>query len=788
VVQGKLVLKDAEGLPTILWELKKKSNDQVAFDPFWYCMQTIHYYGVKNAYRPFRATGFSEYTCLQKTTTGWCSVLGDLGWKDKEYVRRLRQAERMLCASDLKVGEYTSNLPVRLAPKRMEPQRKGETREEADFRAAGYLTSELLNTKELGGNLTLFDDDDVLGPPSPNESDAEDSAEEEERRETQAQWWNTSQYKASQKMQRVQEAIEDHRAKVEIDRLTKEDRIEKPVTLLARIKSKGASSSAAAKAMPESGRVSRTSARGSGDDTRARGRSRTQRRSGHGTREAEERADVPTPRRAEQPPVTSMMIDVWDTDQWVECHGQCGFWNVGTCNINYCCLACSKKAGNHGVRCRRLRVVDGRNLELTKAIGKCKHGCDPAVCQQCARITRPTGGEGWCEDMRYFKIGAPSESGDCQARFMITEPLTTGFTVADSSMQRMVDNPRPRLYLVQPDSPKARRVWVYSMPGLSILPGANDHNLSSWAVFWKMCGGQTNKVCFYVVPQKDSVQGNWGSAQRDKNANYIFQQCEEGVTILPTVREIINELGFTIEEVFFDTFHMTREKTKAIHNQYWKHIHELASETEKGDAVPVMIWDFNVSNRHLKEEHAQHVSFWNTAIKWGAASPDLKADYVTELNRMLQSDKPIDNEWVKKQYAHNRTAVIHYTNTSKVKMILDETQLPEDDEYDDRLCPGWMPGRVKVERGVLSSRWMAEEDAMRGKWFPDTDVRRWRATIGALLEHLHGSVDREWWPQDWIDKRFESADGQYRMFFAALLRQYGISNANPFVQTGRDLS
>ena len=68
VIQGSLIRRTATGESTVLWERRHEGNNQVAFHPKYFCPEVVHVYGAEKAYRPFRATGFSEETQLQVRT------------------------------------------------------------------------------------------------------------------------------------------------------------------------------------------------------------------------------------------------------------------------------------------------------------------------------------------------------------------------------------------------------------------------------------------------------------------------------------------------------------------------------------------------------------------------------------------------------------------------------------------------------------------------------------------------------------------------------------------------
>jgi len=581
---------------------------------------------------------------------GHFSIRGDLKWDEHEYIRRLRQSERLISASDLPIGDFSSRKPRRLAPKRREPRRNWETQQEADDRAADELA---LEVEEADGAIPLFSDDDVAF-----ESDTDE--EEEAKRVAQARWWESPQYKESRKRRRIDEAREagHHPNSRHVQYLEEEDRVEDAQGLTG-------DPSAGGKRKP--GRVSQAS--GAASTASKRGKAKKV--------AIDEGADVDD----DFPAVKKMVIDEKDPEQWVKCAGKCGFWNVGTRGINYCCIACSKKPGTHGAACKRRAIADGKQVSEGSRSGQCEHGRDPSACERCLKQGLSPVGEEWCDDVRHFlavPLGHKPQMVVEQPRFTMKRPNLTGYTVADSSMQRLVDSPEPKLYHVTP----TRKVWAFSIPGCAILPDATDSKVSTWCVFWRLFGGYQGKVQFYVVPQKDSVMGNWGSSNRDKRAKWIWDTCTGKIVVLPTVKDILATLELTEKEVFVaDWMHMTRDATRRVHKAYWGSIE--ADQITRGchDELAVLIWDFNVSATHLKNEYAKHLQFWNSVTTWGVTPPAERRVLVEEINHLVYSTQPID---VMKWYAHSRKAVIRYKAADGQMQELDERGLPAAEESEDK--------------------------------------------------------------------------------------------------------
>ena len=85
ILQGTWIRQTERGELTARWERREQNNDQVAVSPKYVCWQWVHVYGAAAAYRPFRATGFSEDTHIPLPEA--------MGWPEHEWIRRLRRAE-----------------------------------------------------------------------------------------------------------------------------------------------------------------------------------------------------------------------------------------------------------------------------------------------------------------------------------------------------------------------------------------------------------------------------------------------------------------------------------------------------------------------------------------------------------------------------------------------------------------------------------------------------------------------------------------------------------------------
>ena len=103
----------------------------MAVQPDYVLWRWAHVYGAVAAYRPYRATTFSE--------AAFEAIPVAMKWPRKEWVRRLRTAERMIYQADIEIADNQGpgfGAPQALAPLRREPPRAGETWEQAVARTA----------------------------------------------------------------------------------------------------------------------------------------------------------------------------------------------------------------------------------------------------------------------------------------------------------------------------------------------------------------------------------------------------------------------------------------------------------------------------------------------------------------------------------------------------------------------------------------------------------------------------------------------------------------------------
>ena len=399
----------------------------------------------------------------------------------------------------------------------------------------------------------------------------------------------------------------------------------------------------------------------------------------------------------------------------------------------------------------------------------------------------PAGGEIWCQDLIHFKMGKPLTCIS-QPRLHISRPVDTGVTISDSSLKRLVDSPAPRCHKVPPRCPiayeqrKSREVWVFAMPSLTVLPEANQHMVSSMIIFWRLYGGATNKFRTYIVPQKDSVPGAWCSAKRERLAEAIFSASGVDVQILPTVREILTELGISEVDAYIeDGLHMTKDATKKVHKGYWIHIN-ASDDIRPAAEVPILVWDnFNASEKHLAQAHGRHVQFWRLFTTWCKAESYDKASYVQQINAMLKSPDPLaqavwDQEAhvLRKWYCRSRNSVFKYRTPSMKKAgtpaaTLDESMLDASDESDLAWCPGWMAGGTTVDDGWITSRSLTDADSKAGKWESTTRIDFWRELFVALMNKVMTFES----PAERLEHN-KNARGEWKLSYAAIARMYTV--------------
>ena len=130
-------------------------------------------------------------------------------WKPREWTRRLRTAERLICAAN--IAEFQPKEPKRLAPRRLEPPRSGETWQDAELRAGRVQAEEFRQSVADPESLKAhfcFEDDPLFQVLS--SSDEEEPAQgEQERRRAEAEWWRTEAYVRGRTKAREESAVEE---------------------------------------------------------------------------------------------------------------------------------------------------------------------------------------------------------------------------------------------------------------------------------------------------------------------------------------------------------------------------------------------------------------------------------------------------------------------------------------------------------------------------------------------------------------------------------------------------
>ena len=296
------------------------------------------------------------------------------------------------------------------------------------------------------------------------------------------------------------------------------------------------------------------------------------------------------------------------------------------------------------------------------------------------------------------------------------------------------------------------------------------------------------KCRFYRVPAKESVHvGHWEEQWANRKAEAMQGTWDEvsGMQILPTVKDMIKELRMQQDEVFeWSPFFMTRKATKAVHDLCWKHIGKDIAKRNARDEYPILIWDLDSVTKHVTEERqatleilsqrtadrSMHVKFWKTAVQWGLAACQDKHDLVKQLNQVIngKTDAP---RICLNLYNQSRLKVIRYRDAeAREDRICDETQLDASDEHEDVFYPARMPGNIVTEKGVVGSKLWSEREAEQGGWPENEQVKQWTAILQGLLTKLMGANK-----ESLIRSRIESAQGEYRMYFAAILAARGFN-------------
>ena len=352
------------------------------------------------------------------------------------------------------------------------------------------------------------------------------------------------------------------------------------------------------------------------------------------------------------------------------------------------------------------------------------------------------------EDIIAFQAGQlPTVS--VQPTYVIGRTSQAGFTVSDSSMRRLVDSSEPSLHRIpvrgEGQASTHRDVWVYAIPGCAILPGATDWGVSTWHVFWKHQGGLLSRAKFFVVPQRHSVVGEWGSNTRHRLYTSVIEATGGQVITLPTVRETYDILGGTEAEVFGeDSVHMTPVWTRRIHDKYWQRIEEIMQQEKLHDSVPILIWDFNASSQHLKDDWQQHVEFWKLITKWGQTNweePLVKDTIRGKINSMIYRNKKPCPTWFKTSRAKNQDTKCKLQDGDEPRTT-ERADISRDAQ--DRWCPGWSEGwDTATHPTIFASRTTTATLALRGGWPKGDDVETWKKILKALCR-AHGGPIESW--------------------------------------------
>ena len=175
---------------------------------------------------------------------------------------------------------------------------------------------------------------------------------------------------------------------------------------------------------------------------------------------------------------------------------------------------------------------------------------------------------------------------------------------------------------------------------------------------------------------------------------------------------------------------MTPVWTRRIHDSYWKHINELCSgDEELRRSVPVLIWDFNAANKHLKDEWQAHVNFWQMAVRWGRTThldPRLKTELREKINDILYLGGCPEDSWYdtsrkKKVKKTVKVLVVEEMIGFRGEEIFEEERSLElantSGDPQDVWCPGWtLEWKMITRPSFYASLAGTAQLIARGEW------------------------------------------------------------------------
>ena len=220
------------------------------------------------------------------------------------------------------------------------------------------------------------------------------------------------------------------------------------------------------------------------------------------------------------------------------------------------------------------------------------------------------------------------------------------------------------------------------------------------------------------MPPRDSVlDSNWNKKRSDAQEK-VYVPAQRELRMLPTVKQLINEIDLVEAEVFkIDGVHMTREATKKLNIQLWTHVDRIAAEHEETEThLPVVIWDYNPTTKHLTQNMSEHAAFWTKIATWGITTGTAERDSLRRQINKIVSQGRKDEAYYNTCFKKNRRSVEGTVNPDHDKsagwltmktLPHDESHLNEDDEFDgyklgiNHFLPPRHPGKTQMFSGIL---------------------------------------------------------------------------------------
>ena len=277
------------------------------------------------------------------------------------------------------------------------------------------------------------------------------------------------------------------------------------------------------------------------------------------------------------------------------------------------------------------------------------------------------------------------------------------------------------------------------------MPAANEWCVTTLAPFWGAFGHCTNPFEFFLVPPGGSVQDvKWGTGRRasliEKLMNpYLKPGYVSFTRPLAEVWESTVEAGradWSWQACFEhkDHLHMHRDATVALHKQLWREITEAQLRTNTLHRVPVLVFDFNSSAKHLENNMQEHRAIWGALFAWGALDglqdPDRKAAATAAVEVAVRRSKspPLS------------TFQDNFEN-SPPRAGCDEPQPPS---QLGMFPPPWNVANaavkeVRVALGLLTNDVEARKLALHKSWPPvetEDDLRWWTRVLEGYVSNI----------------------------------------------------